>query len=74
MKEQQSGTLAAMFLTRQALGLNEKLSEIKQFDQIDKVYFPNQKEAACLSKFVPTLFVKSKMHLAASYRKFVNKD
>lgn len=73
MKEQQSGTLAAMFLTRQALGLNEKLSEIKQFDQIDKVYFPNQKEAAVYQNLFP-LYCEVKNALAASYRKFVNKD
>lgn len=73
MKEQQSGTLAAMFLTRQALGLNEKLSEIKQFDQIAKVYFPNQKEAAVYQNLFP-LYCEVKNALAASYRKFVNKD
>lgn len=71
MKEEQSGTLAAMFLARQALGLNQDLSEIAQFAQVDKVYFPNQKEAAIYQKMFP-LYREIKNALAASYGKFSN--
>lgn len=73
MKEQQSGTLAAMFLARQALGLNQDLSEIEQFAQANKVYFPNAKEAAIYQKMFP-LYCEIKNTLAASYSKFVNRD
>lgn len=73
MKEEQSGTLAAMFLARQALGLNRDLSEIGQFAQEEKVYFPNQKEAAVYQKMF-TLYCEIKNALAASYGKFLNKD
>ena len=71
MKEQQSGTLAAMFLARQALGLNQDLSEIGQFAQADKVYFPNPKEAAIYQKLFP-LYCEIRNALAASYGKFSN--
>lgn len=71
MKEQQSGTLAAMFLARQALGLNQDLSEIGQFAQADKVYFPNPKEAATYKKLFP-LYCEIRNALAASYGKFSN--
>ncbi|MGN1272469.1 MAG: gluconokinase [Lactobacillus sp.] len=71
MKEEQSGTLAAMFLARQALGLNQDLSEIGQFAQADKVYFPNPKEAATYQKLFP-LYCEIRNALAASYGKFSN--
>lgn len=71
MKEQQSGTLAAMFLARQALELNQDLSEIGQFAQADKVYFPNPKEAATYQKLFP-LYCEIRNALAASYGKFSN--
>lgn len=73
MKEQQSGTLAAMFLARQALGINQDLSEIEQFAQEDKVYFPNPKEAVIYQNMFP-LYCEIKNALAASYSKFLNKD
>lgn len=73
MKEQQSGTLAAMFLARQALGINQDLSEIEQFAQEDKVYFPNLKEAVIYQNMFP-LYCEIKNALAASYSKFLNKD
>lgn len=73
MKEQQSGTLAAMFLARQALGINQDLSEIEQFAQEDKVYFPNPKEAVIYQNMFP-LYCELKNALAASYSKFLNKD
>lgn len=68
MKEQQSGTLAAMFLARQALGWNKNLAEIGQFAQEDKVYFPNEKEAAVYQKLFP-IYREIRDDLAASYRK-----
>lgn len=73
MKEQQSGTLAAMFLARQALGINQDLSEIEQFAQEDKVCFPNPKEAVIYQNMFP-LYCEIKNALAASYSKFLNKD
>lgn len=73
MKEQQSGTLAAMFLARQALGINQDLNEIEQFAQEDKVYFPNPKEAVIYQNMFP-LYCEIKNALAASYSKFLNKD
>lgn len=73
MKKQQSGTLAAMFLARQALGINQDLSEIEQFAQEDKVYFPNPKEAVIYQNMFP-LYCEIKNALAASYSKFLNKD
>lgn len=73
MKEQQSGTLAAMFLARQALGINQDLSEIEQFAQEDRVYFPNPKEAVIYQNMFP-LYCEIKNALAASYSKFLNKD
>ena len=73
MKEQQSGTLAAMFLARQAIGINQDLSEIEQFAQEDKVYFPNPKEAVIYQNMFP-LYCEIKNALAASYSKFLNKD
>lgn len=73
MKEQQSGTLAAMFLARQALGINQDLSEIEQFAQEDKVYFPNPKEEVIYQNMFP-LYCEIKNALAASYSKFLNKD
>ena len=73
MKEQQSGTLAAMFLARQALEINQDLSEIEQFAQEDKVYFPNPKEAVIYQNMFP-LYCEIKNALAASYSKFLNKD
>lgn len=73
MKEQQSGTLAVMFLARQALGINQDLSEIEQFAQEDKVYFPNPKEAVIYQNMFP-LYCEIKNALAASYSKFLNKD
>lgn len=68
MKEEQSGTLAAMFLARQALGWSKKLDEIVQFAQEDKVYFPNEKEVAVYQKLFP-LYCEIRNDLAASYRK-----
>ncbi|EEJ70989.1 gluconokinase [Lactobacillus ultunensis] len=72
MKEEQSGTLAAMFLARQALGLSKNMDEIEQFAQFaqtDKVYFPNQKEAAIYQSIFP-LYCEIRDALAASYKNF----
>lgn len=69
MKEQQSGSLAAMFLARQALGLNKNVDEIGRFVEKGKVYYPNQKEAAIYQKLFP-LYREIKNDLAASYQKF----
>lgn len=55
MKEYQSGTLAVMFLARQALGLNKKIKEIGQFVEKDKVHYSNKKEASIYQKNVFTL-------------------
>lgn len=68
MKEQQSGTLAAMFLARQVLGLNKKIDEIGQFVENDKVYYPHKKEAAIYQKMVP-LYREIENDLATSYQK-----
>ena len=69
MKEQQSGSLAAMFLARQALGLNKNVDEIGRFVEKGKVYYPNQKEAAIYQKLFP-LYREIKNDLVASYQKF----
>lgn len=69
MKQQQSGTLAAMFLARQALGLNTNLIEIKHFVQEDRIYHPNKKEAAIYQDLFP-LYREIRNDLATSYRKF----
>lgn len=71
MKEQHSGTFAAMFLARQALGLNKKVQEIGQFVAKDEVYYPNQKEVAIYQKLFP-LYREIKNDLATSYKKFLD--
>lgn len=71
MKQQQSGTLAAMFLARQALGMNQDLSEISDFVQEDEVYFPNEQEATIYRELIP-LYREIEKDLAASYRKLAN--
>lgn len=69
MKEQQSGTLAAMFLARQALGLNTKLNEVEQFAQEDKVYFPQEKEVT-IYQDIFQLYCEIRDALATSYNRF----
>lgn len=53
MKDDQSGTLAAMFLARLALGLNHRLSEINDFAKEDKTYYPNPKAVKVYQELIP---------------------
>lgn len=68
MKEQQSAAMAAMFLARQALGMSGPVSEISNFVQADKVYFPDEKEAAVYQDLIP-LYREIAQDLTASYGK-----
>lgn len=68
MKDDQGGTLAAMFLARLALGMSRDLTEIKDFVREDKVYFPNEKEAAVYQEIIP-LYCEVEHEIAQSYAK-----
>ena len=68
MEVRQNGTLAAMFLARQVLGLNKKIDEIGQFVENDKVYYPHKKEVAAYQKMFP-LYREIENDLATSYQK-----
>ena len=68
MKDDQGGTLAAMFLARLALGMNHELDEIRKFVKEDKVYFPNEKEAAIYQDIIP-LYREVEHEIDQSYAK-----
>lgn len=71
MKEQQSGTLAAMFLARLALNWNKDIAEIKEFTDEERVYFPNPENAGCYQKMIP-LYREIERDLANSYKKLAD--
>lgn len=68
MKDDQGGTLAAMFLARLALGMNHELDEIRNFVKEDKVYFPNEKEVAIYQDIIP-LYREVEREIDQSYAK-----
>lgn len=68
MKDNQGGTLAAMFLARLALGMNHYLEEIEKFVKEDKVYFPDKKEAAIYQEIIP-LYREIEHEIEQSYDK-----
>lgn len=67
----ENGTLAAIFLGRQALGFSRDLSEIRQFAKEEKVYFPNPKNVECYQKLFP-VYREIEADLAKSYDKLAN--
>lgn len=67
LKNDQSGTLAAMFLARLALGMNHKLEEINNFIKEDKVYFPNEKDVAIYQELIP-LYRQVEQEISHSYQ------
>lgn len=71
MKNDQSGTLAAMFLARIALGLNQKIDEINQFVHEDQVYFPNQEQVAKYQQIIP-VYRKLAQDLQDDYQKLAD--
>lgn len=71
MKNSEGGTLAAMFLGRQALGLSRDLSEIRKFVSEEKVYFPNPENVARYQNVLP-IYREIENDLAKSYEKLTN--
>ncbi len=71
MKDSQSGTLAAMFLARLALGLNDNLSEIRFFVQKDKTYLPEPHKAAIYQELF-RLYQEVGQDLLSSYAKIAS--
>lgn len=53
MKTHESGTLAAMFLARLALGISKDFEDIKKYAFDDKIYKPDQKEVAIYQELFP---------------------
>lgn len=53
MKNKQSGSFGAMFLARIALGWSKEITEINNWTQEDKVYFPNAKNVAVYQDLMP---------------------
>lgn len=53
MKNQESGTVAAMFIARLALGWNKSLEEISSFSTDAKMYFPQEREVAVYKQIIP---------------------
>lgn len=68
LKNDQSGTLAAMFLARLALKKNNDLNQIKDFIKEDKVYFPNASDAAIYRELVP-IYREVEAEIKNSYQK-----
>ena len=68
MKNDQSGTLAAMLLARQELGFTENHEKIKNLIKEDKTYFPDQKEAELYQNLFP-LYCEIGQDLETSYAK-----
>ncbi|KRM40946.1 gluconokinase [Lactobacillus hamsteri DSM 5661 = JCM 6256] len=68
MKNSQSGTLAAMFLARLALGMNKELSEINNFITEEKVYFPDSKEVKIYQEIIP-IYQEIEHEINQSYEK-----
>lgn len=71
MKNSEGGTLAAMFLGKQALGLSRDLSEIRKFTSEEKVYFPNPENVARYQNVLP-IYREIENDLAKSYEKLTN--
>lgn len=53
MKTHESGTLAAMFLARLALGISKDFEDIKKYAFDDKIYKPDQKEVVIYQELFP---------------------
>lgn len=68
LKNNQSGTLAAMFLARLALGMNHELNEIGNFVKEDKVYFPNDKDVKIYQELIP-IYHEVEKEISHSYQK-----
>ena len=68
MKNSEGGTLAAMFLGKQALGLSPDLSGIRKFTSEEKVYFPNPENVVRYQKILP-VYREIENDLAKSYEK-----
>lgn len=68
MKNGQSGTLAAMFLARLALGMNKELLEIKDFITEDKIYFPDSKENKIYQEII-SIYQEIEYEISQSYKK-----
>ncbi len=68
MKNDQSGTLAAMLLARQELGFTENREKIKNLIKEDKTYFPDQEEAELYQNLFP-LYCEIGQDLEKSYAK-----
>lgn len=66
MKDQQSGTLAAMFLARIALGLNQHLSGIQSFAQKGRIYRPQPRQVQVYQELFP-LYQETGQALAPLY-------
>lgn len=71
MKNSEGGTLAAMFLGKQALGLSRDLSEIRKFTSEEKVYFPNPKNVARYQNVLP-IYREIENDLAKLHEKLTN--
>lgn len=71
MKNSEGGTLAAMFLGKQALGLSRDLSEIRKFTSEEKVYFPNPENVARYQNVLP-IYREIENDLAKSHEKLTN--
>lgn len=68
MKDDQSGTLAAMFLARMALGLNHSVAEINVFVKKDRTYYPNPQAVKVYQELFP-LYKDVERDLLATYDK-----
>lgn len=66
IKNEQSGTLAAMFLARFVLENNTDFAEIKNCTVESKVYFPNPQNVAIYQELIP-VYRKIEHELEASY-------
>lgn len=71
MKNSEGGTLAAMFLGKQALGLSRDLSEIRKFTSEEKVYFPNPENVARYQNVLP-IYREIENDLAKLHEKLTN--
>lgn len=68
LKNNQSGTLVAMFLARLALGMNHELNKIGNFVKEDKVYFPNGKDVKIYQELIP-IYREVEKEISHSYQK-----
>lgn len=66
MKNHESGTMAAMFLARLALGISKDFSEIKKFVSEDKVFKPEIPDAAVYRELFP-IYQNIEHQLEATY-------